>query len=64
LKASGYAAVLCLGIGALIGGLLFNYRRSQQKDVTAFSDAGGMLRLNLDELSAETDPRRLLRDQN
>ena len=57
LKASGYAAVLCLGIGGLIGGLLFSYRRSQQKAATAYSDAGGMLRLNLDELS--TEPKNL-----
>jgi hypothetical protein len=62
-KASGYALVGCLGIGALIGGLLFSYRRAQQKGVT-FSDAGGMLRLNLDELTAETNPARLLRDRN
>jgi hypothetical protein len=64
LKASGYAAVACLGLGALIGGLLFSYRRSQQKDETAFSDAGGMLRLNLDEMTAETNPSRLLRERN
>ena len=64
LKASGYAALLCLGIGGLIGGLLFSYRRAQQKDVTAFSDAGGMLRLNLDELSTETKPSRLLQERN
>lgn len=64
LKASGYAALLCLGIGGLIGGLLFTYRRAQQKDVTAFSDAGGMLRLNLDELSAETKASRLLQERN
>lgn len=64
LKASGYAALMCLGVGGLIGGLLFSYRRSQQKDVTAFSDAGGMLRLNLDELSAETKPSRLLQERN
>jgi hypothetical protein len=64
MKASGYAALLCLGIGGLIGGLLFSYRRSQQKDVTAFSDAGGMLRLNLDELSAETKASRLLQERN
>ena len=63
-KASGYALVLCLGMGALIGALLFSYRRAQQKDVTAFSDAGGMLRLNLDEMSAETNASRLLRDRN
>jgi hypothetical protein len=64
LKGSGYAAALCLGIGGLIGGLLFSYRRAQQRDVTAFSDAGGMVRLNLDELSVETNPARLLRERN
>ncbi len=63
LKASGYAAILCLGIGGLIGGLLFSYRRSQQKAV-AYSDAGGMLRLNLDDLTTETNPSRLLRERN
>ena len=64
LKASGYAALVCLGVGGLIGGLLFSYRRAQQKTETAFSDAGGMLRLNLDELTPETDPARLLRERN
>lgn len=63
LKASGYTLVACLGMGGLVGGLLFSYRRAQQKGV-AFSDAGGMLRLNLDELTVETDPSRLLRDRN
>ena len=53
LKASGYALVSCLGVGGLIGALLFTYRRSQQKAVTAYSDAGGMLRLNLDELTSD-----------
>lgn len=64
LKASGYALIGCLGMGALLGGLLFTYRRAQQRNVAAFSDAGGMLRLNLDELTAETDPSRLLRERN
>ena len=64
IKASGYVLILCLGTGALFGGLLFSYRRSQQKNVTAFSDAGGMLRLNLDEMTAETNPSRLLRERN
>jgi len=58
LKASGYAALACLGIGGLIGGLLFGYRRSQQKAVTAYSDAGGMLRLNLDEMTADLSNHR------
>ena len=64
LKASGYAALMCLGVGGLIGGLLFSYRRSQQKAATAYSDAGGMLRLNLDELSAESNASRLLNERN
>lgn len=53
LKASGYALVGCLGLGGLLGALLFSHRRSQQKTVTAYSDAGGMMRLNLDELTAD-----------
>ncbi|MCA1578239.1 MAG: hypothetical protein LC794_12855 [Acidobacteria bacterium] len=57
-KASGYALVGCLGIGGLIGALLFTYRRSQQKAVTTYSDAGGMLRLNLDELTGDVSHRR------
>jgi hypothetical protein len=64
LQASGYALITCLGLGGLLGGLLFTYRRSQQKVATAYSDAGGMLRLNLDELTPETDPARLLRERN
>jgi hypothetical protein len=62
LKASGFALVGCLGAGGLIGALLFSRRRSQQKQVEAFSDAGGMLRLNLDELTPKS--RGLLRDRN
>jgi hypothetical protein len=60
LKASGYAALACLGIGGLLGAALFTYRRSQQKAVTAYSDAGGMLRLNLDEMTGAdlTDHRK------
>jgi hypothetical protein len=53
LKASGYALIGCLGIGGLVGGLLFSYRRSQQKAFSAYSDAGGMMRLNLDELTGD-----------
>ena len=58
LKASGYALIACLGLGGLVGALLFSYRRSQQKDFNAYSDAGGMMRLNLDEMSADLKNRR------
>ncbi|HET6862594.1 MAG TPA: DUF6599 family protein [Pyrinomonadaceae bacterium] len=61
-KASGFALIGCLGAGGLIGALLFSRRRAQQRQVEAFSDAGGMLRLNLDELTPKS--RGLLRDRN
>ncbi|HEY6805882.1 MAG TPA: hypothetical protein VI306_20040 [Pyrinomonadaceae bacterium] len=60
IKASGFALVGCLGLGGLIGALLFTRRRAQQKTQEVFSDAGGMLRLNIDELTPQTDPARLL----
>jgi hypothetical protein len=60
IKASGFALVGCLGLGGLIGALLFTRRRAQQRTQEAFSDAGGMLRLNIDELTPQTDPARLL----
>jgi hypothetical protein len=63
-KASGVALVACLGVGGLFGGLLFSWRRAQQKNVEAFSDAGGMLRLNLDEITPQTDTARLIRERN
>jgi hypothetical protein len=59
-KASGLALVICLTAGGLFGGLLFIRRRAQQKTIDAYSDAGGMLRLNLDEMTPQTDPARLL----
>ena len=59
-KGSGLALVSCLALGGLLGGLLFIRRRAEQRTVEAFSDAGGMLRLNLDEMTPETDPSKLL----
>ena len=59
-KASGVALIGCLGLGGLLGALLFSRRRAQQRYQEAFSDAGGMLRLNLDELTPQSDPARLL----
>lgn len=59
-KGSGLALVSCLAIGGLFGGLLFIRRRSQQREAEAYADSGAMLRLNLDDLTPETDPARLL----
>ena len=47
-------------LGGVLGALLFNRRRTQQSTHEAYSDAGGMLRLNIDELTPQTDPARLL----
>lgn len=59
-KASGLSIVFCLAIGGLFGAILFSRRRAQQATTDAFSDAGGMLRLNLDEMTPQNDPARLV----
>ena len=58
LKSSGLSLVLCLAIGGLIGALLFRRRRAQR--AAAFSDAGGSIRLNLDDLTEPQEKHRLL----
>ncbi len=63
-KASGVAALCCFAVGGFLGALLFSRRRAQQRTVEAFSDAGGMLRLNIDELTPQTDPGKLLSERN
>jgi hypothetical protein len=59
-KASGIALVSCLAIGGFAGALLFSLRRSQQRAKAAYADSDAMLRLNLDDLTPENDPARLL----
>lgn len=60
LKTAGIALLLCFGIGGSFGYFVFVRRRRQQATSTAFSDAGGMMRLNLDDMTSQTDPARLL----
>jgi hypothetical protein len=59
-KASGLSLLLCLTAGGFIGVLLFSRRRAQQRHAEAFSDAGGMLRLNIDDITPQTDPAKLV----
>lgn len=59
-KASGLSLLLCLAAGGFLGALLFSRRRAQQRHAGAFSDAGGMLRLNIDEITPQTDPAKLV----
>jgi len=59
LKSSGLSLILCLAIGGLIGTMLFRHRRAQR--AAAYSDAGGSIRLNLDELTEPVKTGRLLK---
>jgi hypothetical protein len=58
LKSSGLSLLFCLVAGALIGTFLFRHRRTQR--AALYSDAGGAVRLNLDDLTAPSKSRRLL----
>lgn len=58
LKSSGLALILCVSIGALVGTLLFRHRRARK--AAAYSDAGGAVRLNLDELTSAIQSDKLL----
>jgi hypothetical protein len=46
-KAAGLSILLCLTVGCIFGTLFFRRRRAAL--ATRYSDAGGMMRLNLDE---------------
>lgn len=61
-KTIGFFVALCLGAGGIVGGFAYIHRRTQQRKTFAesYSDAGGMLRLNLDEMTPQPDPARLL----
>jgi hypothetical protein len=63
-KASGLVLLGSLVVGGFAGALLFSRRRSRQQVHDAYSDAGGMLRLNLDDVNAETNSARLVGPRN
>ncbi len=63
-KASGLVIIGSLALGGLLGAILFRARRKQQRMARAYSDAGGMLRLNIDELNVTHDPARLIGRRN
>jgi hypothetical protein len=65
LLSSGLSVLLCLGVGGLFGALLFRRRRrARQRQGEAYSDAGGMVRLKLDEVTEGSDAARLLQGSN
>ena len=57
-ETSGAAVLTCLAVGGFFGALLFRFRRAQQRAREAYADSDAMLRLNLDELTPESDPAR------
>lgn len=56
LISTGLAVLVCLGVGGVIGGVVFLHRRAQQTEQEIYSDAGGMLRLNIEDLNAPHVP--------
>jgi len=61
LKLTGISLLCSLGIGGLIGGAVFiKRRRAQAVNGGVFSDAGGMMRLNLEDLPVRNDSSKLL----
>ena len=59
LQASGLTLLVSLGLGSLLGAFVFMRRRAQATKV--FTDAGGMVRLNIDDVTPQHDPKRLLK---
>ncbi|HEX8721948.1 MAG TPA: hypothetical protein VF736_15035 [Pyrinomonadaceae bacterium] len=57
---TGLAILLCLGVGGLVGGFVFLRRRARHDAEEIYSDAGGMVRLNIEELNAPPPSARLL----
>jgi hypothetical protein len=53
---------LAILAGVIVGFFFFYLREQKRAGMQAFSDAGGMTRLNLDGLSHQTVPDRLLND--
>lgn len=60
LKSTGISVLLCLTVGGIFGGWIFMRRRARNTAFAAYSDAGGIVRLNIDEMTPQTDPTRLL----
>jgi hypothetical protein len=59
-KVAGIAIVSSFVFGGLFGAVIFYRRRREQDTASIFSDAGGMMRLNLDQLTVQTNPSRLI----
>lgn len=61
LKVTGLAILACLSVGGLFGGAVFLYRRAKSAGGEAYSDAGGMMRLNIEDVNAPRPAAGMLR---
>lgn len=59
-QGAGIALLLALCVGGAIGSFVFSRRRAQHTASMAFSDAGGIVRLNIDELTSSVGNDKLL----
>lgn len=63
-KATALVLLFCFGIGAIFGGIVFIRRRAEIVNSRVYSDAGGMIRLNIDGIIshelAPVKPRLLI----
>ena len=57
---TGLAILLCLAVGGLVGGVVFLRRRARHEAEEIYSDAGGMVRLNIEELNTPPPSAKLL----
>jgi Family of unknown function (DUF6599) len=62
IKASGLALLMALGVGGIFGFMVFRKRRAKLAMHQVYSDAGGLVRLNIDELPVEANSGRLIGD--
>lgn len=53
LQTAGLGILLCLTLGVVIGSFVFMRRRAQTAAADTYTEAGGMVRLNLDDLGDE-----------
>lgn len=57
---TGLAILACITVGGLIGGAIFLSRRAKHAAQEIYSDAGGMLRLNIEDLNTPPPTGKML----
>jgi hypothetical protein len=57
---TGLAILLCLGIGGAVGAVVFFHRRARNAAQEIYTDAGGMVRLNIEDLNTPPQTTNLL----